>query len=346
MAIRKHPTKGTGWWQVIISHGRKGKQEVHTFFCTEIEARAIEAELRGLPVEAKDAKITDVLGRFFDWFSIHRAAKTNVEYQRYLSRFVKLIGDRHLSLLNQYDYDRYKAARIAAGISKASINVELKAMRALLKWAKDNGHQVGEMPKRFEARYTQPKQIQVLTIDEINRLINQFDGHKKTIVQLMAWCGLRRNEALHLKRKNVDLSHNLLIITGKGGKTRMLPIIGAPLQQALKQACEDKTPEQYLFTRKNGKPYGDIGRALSEAAKAAGIEKHVHNHLLRHSFGTASILAGVHIRGLQTMLGHADISMTERYTHMGAELLRSEAAKLGDIFKGSEMSESGDDETP
>jgi site-specific recombinase XerD len=341
MAIRKHPTKGPDWWQIVISRGRSAPQRVIPYQGTEAEAKAFEAEVRGIPAERTDCRVVDLLGRFLDWYMVHRAEKTVEECKRAFKRLLPHLGDKYLTLLRQIDYERYKAARLGQNVSRRTINIELTYFRAYLAWARDNGHQPGADPQLFEKKYCQPKCLPVLTAPEADALLGQLQGDKRTLAQLMAWCGLRRNEALQLTREQVDLAGRSLIITGKMHKIRQMPIIGAELEAALKEACKGKKPGDYLFINPRTKrPYLNIKRELARAGRKAGLDKQVGNHLLRHSFGTAAVMSGVNLRSLQTMLGHSDIRTTEIYTHMSHQALQLEAAKLRTRKTLSAMSDS------
>jgi len=333
MAVRKHPTK-QGWWQIIISHGRKQPQKVLLFQGTEAEARAYEAVVKGVPTVVSDSKVIDLLSRFLDWYVIHRSPKSNDGLGFALKRLLPILGDRYITLLHQNDYERYKASRLADKVSKRTINIELTYFRAFLRWCREEaGLSPGAGPKLFPKKDTQPKATIVPSKIEIEALLANLSGDKRTIARLMAWCGLRRDEALTLTRGNIDLSNRLLIITGKGNKTRPVPIIREQMYQDLWEACKKKKREDYLFVNKKTKePFHNIRKALKSAAIKAGIDKRMYNHLLRHAFGTEAITAEVNLRALQTMLGHSDIRTTEIYTHMAAELIKTEAAKLAIHF--------------
>lgn len=333
MAVRKHPTK-KGWWQIVISHGRNNPQDVFSFQGTEAEARAYEAEIRGVPAEISDSKVVDLVARFFDWYTIHRSEKSKDGCDYAFKHLLPVLGDRYITLLHQNDYERYKAKRIEDKVCKRTINIELTYFRAFLRWCREEkGLIPGADPKMFSKKDTAPKPTIVPSRAEMATLIDKLKGDKKTIAQLMAWCGLRRNEALNIKRCNVDLANNLLIITGKGNKTRVIPIIGGPLLLSLTEACKKKGLDDYLFVNpKTSEPYKNIRRTLKNNAQAAGINKRMYNHLLRHSFGTQAMTVGVQQRALQGLMGHSDIRTTEIYTHLSAELLQAEAVKLAAVF--------------
>jgi len=202
MAIRNHPTK-KGWWQIIISNGRHKPQDGYTFQGSEAEARGTEAEIRGIPLESANCKVVELANSFFDWYQIHRSPKTYTECLRSFALLMPILGDRHLSFLHQNDYDRYKTKRLADGVCKRTINIELVYFRAFLAWCKDHNYIYSATPKLFDKRYTRPKLPVVLSKDELSKLLDKLKGDKKTIATLMAFCGLRRNEALTLKKEDI-----------------------------------------------------------------------------------------------------------------------------------------------
>lgn len=357
MAINKHPSKGPGWWRIRISHGRKGKDEYITYEGSEAEALAFEADLRGVSQELSDQRPNDVLGRYLTWIYIHRSERTAKDTEETLPRILDIIGNKPLSLLRQQDFNRYKSKRIDDGVTKSTINIELNRLRSLMTFASEELKiQIGEKPKLFTKKQTQPPAKVVLTPDEIFRILQQLHGDKKTIIMLYAYCGLRRNEALTLQRKNIDLAAGVLNITGKGSKHRIVPIVGQDLQQRLEDACthypkkrrgkqidpcdqvRPKSKDEYLFLcARTGKPYQNIKKSLKSAATRAGIIKPVWNHLLRHSSATAAISAGVNLRSLQVMLGHSDIRMTEIYTHLASDVLKAEAEKMATLHQQANL---------
>jgi integrase/recombinase XerD len=353
VSVKQHPTKGPGWWQIRISRGRRKPMENYTFRGLEAEARAFEAELYGRPADDGSARVVDHSAAYFDWYALHKA-KTSDQANRYaFKHLLRLLGTKHIGLLRPYDYDQYKTARLADGVTRKTINNELICLSAYLTWcAEQKRITIGARPKLFPKSQVRPQQPTIpLTADEVARLLDQLDTDKKTIVQLYSLCGLRRTEALNLTVQNIDLDTNLITVTGKGNKTRIVPIISDNLKQGLATAIDTKitdpkTGEQrnkkqtdHLFiSPRTGRPYRDIKKGLKAAAARAGIKKKIGNHLLRHSFGTSAVTAGVNLRSLQAMLGHSDIRMTEIYTTMSAQILHAEAAKLNNMHQASAMS--------
>ena len=149
----------------------------------------------------------------------------------------------------------------------------------------------------------------------------------------MADAGLRRNEALQLKAKDVDVEQGVIFILGKGSKERVVPIFTDRLRKELTLKLESINPtknaNKYLtFNSMTGKPYITIRKALLRAVKEAEIDKHVSHHLLRHSFGTNATIAGMSQKSLQLSMGHSSVVTTGIYQHLSAEYLRAEGAKF------------------
>ncbi len=357
MSIKKHPTKGRGWWQLRISNGRKGKDEYVTYEGSRAEAIAFEADLRGIPSEAEDQRPNDVIGRFLDWYYLENSEATASAAEKTLPRMIDCLGNRPLRHFRHADYTRYKKKRSDDGVTRKTVNIEFSYWRAMLKFAKiDLQVPIGDLPRLYTKRQTRPPNKQVLTPDETRRLLNEMHGDKKTIAMLYSFCALRRNEALHLTRGMVELERGLLHIRGKGDKGRIVPIVGEELKERLAKACihyprirrgkqvdkndkiRPKRNDEYLFISvQTGEPYQNIKKGIKMAAIRAGITKDVHNHLLRHSGATAAIQAGVNLRSLQAILGHSDIRMTEIYTHMAADFLIDEGAKMAALHAKSKL---------
>jgi len=356
MSIQQHPTKGRGWWQLRISHGRKGKDEYITYEGSEAEAMTFEADLRGIPAEAQHMRVNDVLGRFLSWYYLENSQSTASAAEKTLPRMIKLLHNKELRHFRQADYTRYKQKRSDDGVTRKTVNIELSYWRALLNFAQNELQvPIGDLPRLYTKKQTRPPNKQVLSPDETRRLLDQLHGDKKTIAMLYGYCGLRRSEALTLTKGMVDLERGILHIRGKGDKGRIVPIIGDELKSRLIEACihypkkrrgkqvdrndcvRPKRNEEYLFIcPSTDKPYLNIGKGLQLAAIRAGITKPVHNHLLRHSGATAAIQAGVNLRSLQAILGHSDIRMTEVYTHMAADFLIDEGEKMAALHASAQ----------
>lgn len=337
---------------------------------TEARALAFERELRGLqPDNNGRIKVIDLLDSFFTWHQTNMKPKTHTECMAAFKRLIPYLGNKYISYLRNSDYEPYKADRLATlivpkrrkhrtdrvhdsyaetdeeyatrcvaetrNVSKRSIQIELNYFRTFIRWARDEEkYTVGDLPKGFSKDQQKSKGKVVLALTEIPALIeHQKEGFQRTLTMLMLQNGLRKTEALTLRKRNVDLKNNCLIITGKNDKTRVVPIVTPDLYKALEEAGEKKQPADFLFVNpKTKRPYTNIMKSLKSAAVSAGIDKRVYNHLMRHSFITSGLMAGVSVSAMRDLAGHEDIRTTQEYTHFIAEHLQSEAVKIASVM--------------
>jgi integrase/recombinase XerD len=188
----------------------------------------------------------------------------------------------------------------------------------------------------FDAPKLERKLPVVLTIAEVNLILKQPDVtnklglRDKTILEVMYACGLRVSEALDLKCSNIITSDEVIRVFGKGSKERIIPIgrealkwIGEYLKYSRGQLANSKS-EDYLFLNWRGKRLSRmaIWDIINKYSKAAKINKQIHPHIFRHSFATHLLEGGADLRSIQEMLGHADISTTQIYTHVDISYLK------------------------
>jgi integrase/recombinase XerD len=166
----------------------------------------------------------------------------------------------------------------------------------------------------------------VLTKDEIKKLLNILDTKKsKLMISLMYACGFRVSELTNLKVEDLNFEEKIgHIRQAKGRKDRIFNIPSF-LHEELKSQAKDqeKEGEGHLFPGRKGKmSTRNLQKMVSAAAKKAEIKKDVHCHTLRHSFATHLLENNIDIRKIQELLGHADLSTTQIYTHISTEELK------------------------
>jgi len=179
----------------------------------------------------------------------------------------------------------------------------------------------------------------VLSPEEVGRLIDSARNlfHRAMIMTLYA-CGLRRTEAARLKVSDIDSQRMMIRVThGKGGVDRDVPL-SPTLLDTLREYWRWMRPKTYLFPgTENGwradKPITSkmIWAAVRFAAEKAGITKPVSPHLIRHSFATHQLEAGMDLKTLQVLLGHDDLATTSRYLHLSKKHLQAVSTPLDRI---------------
>lgn len=176
----------------------------------------------------------------------------------------------------------------------------------------------------------------VLSYAEVKHLIEQVRGAKpaalrdRAILEVMYGCGLRASETIRLEATDVDLDRGFLRAYGKGSKERIVPL-GRQAADAVRRYLRSGRPdlvgtrvERALFVNFRGAKLTRQGlyKIIQRHAKAAGLDGKMSPHTLRHTFATHLLSGGCDLRSVQEMLGHADISTTQMYTHLSGEEIK------------------------
>jgi len=176
----------------------------------------------------------------------------------------------------------------------------------------------------------------VLTVEEIEKILSEPDVNTplglrdKTILEIMYACGLRVSEVLTIKTTNVLYEDEVIRVIGKGSKERIVPIAASTLDWIKLYITNSRSTlakpnsEDFLFLNWRGKSLSRmaIWDIISKYSKMAKIAKKIHPHIFRHSFATHLLEGGADLRSIQEMLGHADISTTQIYTHVDISYLK------------------------
>jgi integrase/recombinase XerD len=176
----------------------------------------------------------------------------------------------------------------------------------------------------------------ILTVDEVDKMLDQTNTTNKlglrdrAILEILYASGLRVSELINLKLQDVYFEEGFLRIFGKGSKERIVPIGRSALMYLSKYIKEARNlfgkrqTGDYIFLNKRGLKLTRMAvwNIVKKYCVMAGIKKEIHPHTLRHTFATHLLEGGADIRVIQEMLGHADISTTQIYTHLDSSLLR------------------------
>jgi integrase/recombinase XerD len=262
--------------------------------------------------------------------SAARLAPRTVEaYRRDLTALGGWLG-RSPTAATTEDLERWLAELRAAGLSPATIARRVASVRSLFRHL----ILIGAVTENPAADLDLPRRVRrlprTLSPGEAERLIEAAAGttpralRDRALVELLYGAGLRVSEAVGLDKAGVDLDQRLVRTIGKGGKERVVPV-GREAVDALRRYLSrgrphlDRRHRPELFLNAQG---GALTRAgafliLRRLGEKAGLEPdRVHPHLLRHSFATHLLEGGADLRSVQEMLGHADLSTTELYTHV------------------------------
>jgi integrase/recombinase XerD len=295
---------------------------------TSQERTLVPANSAGAVPTTEPARDPAVEG-FLALLTTQRAARTVDAYRRDLAALATHLG-RSPATATQEDLQSWLAAQRAAGLAATSIARRTAAVRSfyrhqlLLGTRDDNPAAALDLPRRTR------KLPRTLSPGEAERLIDAANGVRprdlrdKALVELLYGAGLRVSEAVGLDRTGVDLEARLVRTIGKGGKERIVPVGRAAVEALRRYLSRGRPfldrrhrPELFLNARGGGLTRAGAFLILRGLAEKAGLEAgRVHPHLLRHSFATHLLEGGADLRSVQEMLGHADLSTTELYTHV------------------------------
>ena len=282
------------------------------------------------------------LEQFQDFLVLEQGAATNTQlaYRRDLERFAtyaRVVGATGPDVLTPRALREFVYHLKDLGLAPTSIRRTVSAVRTYYRFLLGEGHVTADPSERLELPQGWRTLPEVLTVAEVERLLaapsldDALAFRDRAMLELAYGAGLRVSEWIGLAVKDVHLDDQLVRVFGKGSKERLVPIgrqaIGAVAVylRELRPRLEKGLGKGILFLNARGAPLTRMGAwtILRRHVRAAGIEKPVTPHTLRHSFATHLLEGGADLRAVQEMLGHADIATTQLYTHVDREYLRS-----------------------
>jgi len=262
-----------------------------------------------------------------------RPAHTRSAYLRDATVLAALAGDTDIALLDSRELRRFLATLHGRGLSGRSLARTLSSWRAFYRMLLDRDAGAKDNPC---SGLKAPKAVRnlpsVLSPDEAVRLVDIPGDDPRAVsdralFELAYSSGLRLSELAGLDVDRLDLASGEVRVWGKGAKERIVPV-GAPAAAAVRawlkiRSALPKTDPKALFLGRSGKRITprSIERHLAEWAVRQGLGRHVHPHMLRHSFASHVLQSSGDLRAVQEMLGHASIASTQVYTHLDFQYL-------------------------
>jgi len=247
----------------------------------------------------------------------HYSIRTEEAYLQWVRRFIYYHGKQHPKDLGETHVNQFLShlavkRRVAASTQNQALCALVFLYRHVLQ------KELGEFGDIVRAK--RPVRLpEVLTREEIKRLMTHMDGIYKLMAGLMYGAGLRLMETVRLRVKDVDFGYNRITVRdGKGGKDRYVPLAQG-CRELLAVYLEQHTPAPWLFTaklRSGPCPGGTVQKAFRAALHKTDIDKPASVHTLRHSYATHLLENGIDIRLIQAALGHKHPSTTMVYAHL------------------------------
>ncbi len=296
-----------------------------------IIVRRMTANLKGLKTQ------------FLEYIEVEkgRSVKTVENYDRYLTRFLAYTKVTFPSaiteqMVREFRINLNRSLGVSGTMKKNTQNYHLIALRAFLKFLRKRD--VDSLnPERIELAKTSGRDLDLITADELSRLLKSPAGDSlialrdRALRELLFSTGLRGSELCNLNQ-DIDLSRNEFSVRGKGEKVRVV-FLSSEAKKAVADYLKKRgdMSEALFVSYVHGTPKSkdlpritprSVERIVKQYAIKAGITRRVTPHTLRHSFATDLLEGGADLRSVQALLGHANIATTQVYTHVTDKHLR------------------------
>ncbi len=285
----------------------------------------------------------EFIDQFVRYLATERGLSVNYQLstRRSLETFAKWLAQQaRVSRLDEVEpghFANYLSWRKRSGLAAASIKLEAVALRIFFRFLLARKVLTINPAENLCVPRVEKYLPETLNGSAISRLLESVSEadplglRDRAMLELLYASGLRISELCNIRLEGLDLAEGMIRVTGKGNKTRLVPV-GSEALRAIGRYLELERPklvarrtgaEIFLSVRGRKLTPQRVWQLLKRYAARAGLDANVYPHLLRHSFATHLLAGGADLRIIQEMLGHADISTTQIYTHVDSSHLRS-----------------------
>ncbi len=268
------------------------------------------------------------------------SVNTISSYRNDLTAFRSFLEDKNIidpSEVNPEHISSFFKLLNELGLSGTSSARYFSSLKGFFLFLIKNKYILKNPIEKISAPKLSKKLPSVLDISEVEKILSQPDISDKSglrdkaMLELFYACGTRVSELINLKISDLFFSDEIIRVFGKGSKERLIPIgssaikwINDYLKLSRPLLMKKSKSENYLFLNSRSSKLSRMGvwKIIDRYVKEAGIEKEVHPHTFRHSFATHLLEGGADLRAVQEMLGHADISTTQIYTHIDRDYIK------------------------
>jgi integrase/recombinase XerD len=288
--------------------------------------------------------IESLLDEYMTWLTIEkgRSPATTEAYRRDITRFCEWMTRRSLSVetLGESDFEQYFNALREQHQAESSVVRAMSAVRGWFGFMVDEGHLASDPTARLRGGRRGRSLPKPLDEDEVIGLLDSvpaftaIDMRDRALLELLYGTGARVSEVVGISLEHLDFDEELILVTGKGSKQRLVPMgaaLGAALRDYLGPGGRSELPDAHrsarLFLNSRGGPLSrqGIDLIIDKRALVVGIERsRISAHVFRHSCATHMLAHGADIRVVQELLGHASIATTQIYTAVSVTSLQRE----------------------
>lgn len=346
--------EGLGWasqgWTAAKAYDRlgelKGNQKIGQGPQTLAEKREILKEQKQAQAAAKERheKENVTFGQFwndtyFPTYKIGRKESTTRKGQEHFKNWIEpAIGNVPLKDLKPFAIEKIKKNILGAGKAPRTLQYVLATLRQAWNTARLNGLVVSDSPtKQIKIPKVDNKRVRFLSYEEADTLLialQEADTLTHDLALLSLNCGLRFGEIAALKWGHIDIDRGIIeVVDPKGVQGR--PAFMTGKIKTMFKDMKRRESDKYIFTKENGDKLNDPPKIFHDTVAALGLNngvtdprRKVYFHTCRHTFASWHVSAGTDIYAVKSLLGHSNISMTERYSHLAPETLQNATRTL------------------
>lgn len=327
--------KGKNWYIDYYVKGRRKRKKIgHSKklamqVLNDVQIKIAKGEYLGIFDEKKI-----LFSKYAEQYLAY--SKTNKSWSTYdrqdrvsIARLKPHFKDKYIYEITPQMIEKYKSKRLET-VSPATVNRELACLKHMFTMAIKWGYSKTNPVKEVKLLKEPPGRLRYLKPEEAKSLLASCANHIRPIVVTALNTGMRKGELQKLKWADVDFKNlKITVINAKNNESRVIPI-NKTLYNELHSLSKTSKGE-YVFSDKNGQPYGDIKKSFLKALEKAKVED-FRFHDLRHTFGSYLVMQGVDLKTVQQILGHKDIRMTMRYAHLSPEYVQKAVETLDSIW--------------
>ena len=283
------------------------------------KAEAVEGRYE-LPSKKPSPRLDDIVEEYFAYYRANRRPRSVIRHETSWHAIQPLLGTKRLDEISPLDLERYRRQRKHVGRSDVTINRELVFLRHLYNMAITWGKATDNPVKKVRFARENNGRIRMLSLDEEAHLLAHCGPQLKPTVLTALHTGFRKSELLSLPWDDVDFRRRVVTVRAgyaKNGEARSIPMNDV-LTATLKAIRIDAAVNGLVFCSRNGTPYKSFRSAFEKAVEKARLVDFTF-HDLRHTFASRLVMSGVDLPTVKELLGHKDISMTLRYTHLSTD---------------------------
>ncbi|OGU70355.1 MAG: site-specific tyrosine recombinase XerD [Ignavibacteria bacterium RBG_16_34_14] len=261
----------------------------------------------------------------------------------YRNDLVSLIGYLELAKVNDFSQVNYKLLNSffkklqELGLSRTSAARYYSSIKGFFNYLFSNKYMESNPVEKVSPPKLSKNLPSVLTVEEMDKILSipvvddKLGLRDKSVLEVLYACGLRVSELIELKISNLFFDEEIIRVFGKGSKERLVPIGSSAIKWTKEYLLKSRPllekklkSEGAVFLNNRGTKLSRMGvwKIVDRYTKEAGIERDVHPHTFRHTFATHLLEGGADLRAVQEMLGHADISTTQIYTHIDRDYIK------------------------